>query len=392
MRIGMFSWESLYSISVGGVAAHVSELASALSRLGHEVHIFTRNSGSQKEHEKIPDGVWEHRCIFNGDPDFVQYMDNMCNAMVGCFDYVEDKVGRFDILHAHDWHTVNAMTNLKYGKGYNFIWTCHSTEWGRNGGNFSSSWFSRRISHREWLGGYESSSIITVSGTMKNEIMREYQIPDLKINVIYNGVNPKKFKKKVDPGRIKERYGIWPLDPVVLFVGRVTYQKGPDLLLEAVPEVFKKRQDVKFIFAGGGGDMIDHLKGRAWYLGIQDKIRVLGYVPNDELPDLFNMCDIVCVPSRNEPFGIITLESWSAGKPVVATDIGGPGEIICNFVTGVKVYPTPESIAWGINYLLDSPEGVKWMGKKCEVAVQDFTWDKIAERTMDVYRRFANKR
>lgn len=386
MRIGMFSWESLYSIPVGGVAAVVSNLASALSSEGHEVHVFTRNAGSQKEHEEMNDGVWEHRCVFGGDPDFVQYMDNMCNAMVSCLNYVENKFGKFDILHGHDWHTVDAMINLKYSKGYRFVWTCHSTEWGRNGGNFNPSWFSRRITHREWLGGYESSSVLTVSETMKNEIMREYQIPDRKINVIHNGVNPEKFKRDVDPGRIKERYGIHPLDPVVLYVGRLAYQKGPDLLLEAIPEVLKRHQNAKFIFAGGG-DMINHLKGRAWYLGVLDKVSIPGYVSNDELLDLFNMCDIVCIPSRNEPFGIITLEAWSAGKPVVATDIGGPSEIIWNFVTGVKVYQTPDSIAWGINYLLDSPEGIGWMGKNCRVAVQEFTWNKIAKRTEEVYRK-----
>ena len=385
MRIGLFSWESLQSIAVGGVAVHVTELSSALANLGHEVHIFTRGYGDQKEHECIG-GVYEHRCVFGGDSDFVQYMDNMCDSMCGCFSHIENEFGRFDILHGHDWHVVNALTTLKYHKNYNFVWSCHSTEWGRNGNNFNPSWFSRRIGHREWLGGYESNAVITVSNSMKYELMKEYQIPDLKTNVVYNGVTPDKFRRETDPGTVKKRYELNPLAPLVLFIGRMVYQKGPDLLLEAIPNVLDSHPNAKFIFAGGG-DMIEHVNARSWWLGVNDKIRVLGYVPGDELIDLFNACDFVCVPSRNEPFGIIVLEAWSAGKPVVATDGGGPGEIIANFNTGVKVYNTPESIAWGIKYMLDNLEGVKQMGENCSRVVNEFSWDKIAVKTLEVYNK-----
>jgi len=384
MRIGIFSWESLNSIKVGGVAVHATELAKALSDLGNEVHVFTRSGAGQSDHELI-DGVYEHRVVHAFDKDFIQQMDNMCDAMVGCFHWVEQKYGRFDVLHGHDWHVVNALTNIKYSKGYNFLMTYHSTEFGRNGNNYNPSWFSIRISHREWLGGYEAERVITVSNTMKYELMRQYQFPGEKISVIYNGISPKNFERSIDPGRIKERYGIWALDPVVLFAGRLSYQKGPDLLLEAIPQVLSERSDTRFIFAGGG-DMKDHIYGRAKWLGVDSYIRLLGYVPDDELIDLFKACDLVCVPSRNEPFGIITLEAWSAGKPVVATDVGGPGEIIENFKTGVKVYPNdPGSIAWGIKYLINDPVNIKKMGENCMVKVREFAWDKIAKETLDVY-------
>jgi len=385
MRIGIFSWESLNSIPVGGVAVHVTELAKALSRLGHEVHVFTRIGDGQKEYEII-DGVYEHRCISPGCDDFIEHMDHVCDSMVSCFHYVENKFGKFNILHAHDWHTVNALANIKNHRGYPFVWTCHSTEYGRNGNNFNPSWFSARIRHREWLGGYISSWVITVSNTMKYEIMREYQTPDWKIDVIYNGINLEKYNGTLDAGRIKEKYGVWPLDPVILFVGRMSYQKGPDLLVEAIPNVLNEHPEARFIFVGSGG-MIDHVNGRSWWLGIQDKIRVLGYVPENELLNLYKACDFVCIPSRNEPFGIVTLEAWASGKPVVGTDVGGMSEIIWNFVTGVKVYPTPESIAWGIKYFLNNPDKIKWMSENCRVAAKDFGWDSIAKTTVDVYKK-----
>lgn len=388
MRVGLFSWETLNSIPVGGVAVVVSELAKALAGLGHEVHVFTRMGANQREHELIG-GVWEHRCISPPSEDFIEYMDHVCDSLVSCFHYVESKYGKFDVLHAHDWHVVNALANIRQHNGYEFIWTCHSTEWGRNGGNHNPSWFSRRISHREWLGGYASKRVTTVSNTMKHEIMREYQTPDWKTDVIYNGIDAKKYEGMLDAGRVKERYGIWALDPVVLFVGRMSYQKGPDLLVEAISHVLNVRPDVGFIFAGGGG-MIDHVRGRAGYLG-GGNVRVLDYVSEKEKLELLKACDIVCMPSRNEPFGIVTLEAWASGKPVVATDVGGSSEIIWNFVTGVKVYPTPESISWGVLYLVNDAGKVKWMGDNCRVAAKEFSWKEIAKKYVGVYEKAYGK-
>jgi len=81
----------------------------------------------------------------------------MCDSMVSCFHWTEEKYGKFDVIHGHDWHVVNALANIKVNKGYtNVIWSAHSTEYGRNGNNFADNWFSARIRHREWLGGYIS--------------------------------------------------------------------------------------------------------------------------------------------------------------------------------------------------------------------------------------------
>ncbi|MFC2154322.1 glycosyltransferase family 4 protein [Candidatus Altiarchaeota archaeon] len=392
MRIGFFAWETLNTLEVGGVAVVVTKLAEALAKKGHEVHVFTRMGGYQKEHEEI-NGVHEHRCISPESDDFIEYMDHLGDSMVSCFHYVEGTYGKFDILHGHDWHIVNALCNLKHNKGYDFVWSCHSTEWGRNGGSSSDSWWSRRISHREWLGGMESKAVTTVSWTMRQEISGQYQTPSDKIWVIYNGIEPDEFAGEVDSGRIKESHGVHPLAPVVLFIGRMCHQKGPDLLLEAVPHVLARRWDTHFVFAGGGQGMIDHIKGRANYLGVGGNVHVLGYVSDHVMGEWLKACDLVCIPSRNEPFGIVCLEAWSAGKPVVITDVGGMSEIVENFRTGIKVSHWPPSIAWGINYILgDDGTFVKTMSKNVRKRVQDFSWDKIADQYLEVYSKFIEKK
>ena len=388
MRIGLFSWETKNSVSVGGVAEVVSNLGEALSELGHEVHTFTRIGANQPEHE-LTNGVMEHRCVSQGSDDFVEYMDGVCDSMAACLDYVEEEHGKLDVLHAHDWHVVNALANIKHNTGREFVWTCHSTEFGRNGNNHYDNWFSCRIRHREWLGGYLAKAVTTVSYGMRDEIGNEYNIPKEKVDVIYNGIKAGELSKPINAGRVKERYGIHPLAPVVLFVGRMCNQKGPDLLLEAVPHILSARGDAHFIFAGGGESMMDHIRGRAHWLGVGEKVHVLGYVSTEDKEDLLRACDLVCAPSRNEPFGIVTLEAWAAGKPVVASDVGGPREIIKNMENGIKVYPTPESIAWGIKELLCDPSGekIRRMSENAKKSAAEYSWPEIAKKYVQVYER-----
>ncbi len=388
MRIGFFTWETLNSISAGGVAVVATRLAEALARKGHEVHVFTRISEGQPEHETI-NGVHEHRCVTPGMEDFIEYMDHLGDSLVSCFHHVESEVGRFDIIHGHDWHVVNAIANIKANKGYeNVLWTCHSTEFGRNGNHFADNWFSARVRHREWLGGYVSKKVTTVSYGMKEELKREYQVPENKIEVIYNGVTTNDYAEKIDAGHVKERYGIHPFTPVVLFLGRMAYQKGPDLLVEAIPKILQDFPTTQFIFAGTG-DMVDHAKARTWWLGVQDSTKILGYVSDQDKNDLLKAADIVCIPSRNEPFGIITLEAWACGTPVVACDTGGPAEIIDNFRTGIKVFVDPDSISWGIKYLLGDNSGnsIKKMGAVCMKEAKKFDWDELAKQYISTYKK-----
>ncbi len=208
-----------------------------------------------------------------------------------------------------------------------------------------------------------------------------------KADVIFNGVSVQAFDGWIpDPGVIRRGYAIGPLDPTVLFAGRLTTQKGPDLLVVAIPMVLRYYPRAKFVFAGDG-DLRGSCEQRARQLGVAHACRFLGHRGGVDLQNLYKISDVICVPSRNEPFGITILEAWSAGKPVVASKNGGPNEFVWHEVTGLKIHPTPESVAWGLGTLFTNFEWGRWMGRNGRVAAETtFSWEAIAERTLGVYR------
>jgi glycosyltransferase involved in cell wall biosynthesis len=384
MKIAIFSWESNHSIHIGGVAVHVTELANALERKGHEVHVFTRMGRPDHAHYECIHGVHYHRCPFDSHPDFVEEINNMCRSFVHTFFATEDYIGPFDIVHAHDWLTANALAWIKQGRGRKTVMTMHSTEFGRCGNNhFGGN--SERVRHLEWFGTYCTDHVIAVSKSLKTELMSHYSVPDGKVDVIYNGINCRNYDGWIDPGHVRRIYDIGPMDPMVLFVGRMVFQKGPDLLLGTIPNILNFYPNAKFVFLGDG-DMRWGMQDNARRMGISHATRFLGYQNGWRLSDLFKATDCVCVPSRNEPFGIVILEAWSAGKPVVASSNGGPSEIIWHDVNGFKVYDNAESISWGLGTLFSDFDHAQWMGRNGRIAVETvFSWDIIADEVLAIY-------
>jgi len=387
MRIALFSWETLHSIAVGGVAVHVTELGAALERKGHEVHVFTRR-GSNQSHYDLVEGVHYHRCDYQFHSSFVDEINNMCRAFVAEFFAVERFVGHFDIIHAHDWLAANAVVWIKNGQGHKAVLTMHSTEYGRNGNRFYGG-NAQRVQEHERHGTFCADHVISVSNQLKSEIQWLYNLPGNKVTSIYNGVNPKHFDYDVDQGEIKRRYAVGPLDPMVLFVGRMVVQKGPDILMRTIPGILRFFSNAKFVFVGDG-HMKNEVCNIAHQLRVAHAIRVLGNRGGKELTDLFKASDIVCVPSRNEPFGIVILEAWSAKKPVVSTKRGGPAEFVWHGITGLQVDDNPDSVGWGLGTLIADNQKCRWIGRNGRAAVDAaFNWDRIAAQTEHVYNGVA---
>jgi glycosyltransferase involved in cell wall biosynthesis len=384
VRIALFAWESLDSIHVGGAGVHVSELARVLASLNHEVHLFTRQAAGQEYYEEH-DGVFLHRCAFEQDGDFVRETRNMCRSFEHHFLTTRALVGEFDIIHAHDWLTADVLSLLKQ-KNCNAkrILTMHSTEYGRCGNNLFPG-RSQAVRHYEWQGIFDAQRVICVSKALLDEVVWLYSAPQDKCRVIYNGIRPESFDFSCDFGAIKTSVGVHPMAPTILFAGRVVYQKGVDILVNAIPSVLKHVPTAMFLFAGDG-EMRWDLEGATRARGLEHNTRWLGKIPRERLRSLFKSCDAVCVPSRNEPFGIVILEAWSAHKPVVATVIGGPGEFVTHERTGFSINPNPDSVAWGIGHIFANFEQARRMGENGRREVEErFTWDNIVRQTLEAY-------
>ena len=386
MRIALLAWESLHSVPVGGVAPHVTELAAGLERRGNEVHVYVRLGEGQSTYEVV-DGVHYHRCPIELNGDFVTEMNNMGNSFNWFMGETEAFMNApFDIVHGHDWLCAKAIVQVKNDRHRRTVLTLHSTEYGRCG-NASHDGWSGRIRAVEAEGAFCADRVITVSGVLADEVKQQYQIPDWKLRTVHNGINVHRYDGHIDPAVCRQTYGIGPLDPMVLFVGRLAVQKGPDLLLEAIPGALAHRGDAKFVFVGDGHMRAD-LERRANELGVGHAVRFLGAMSADgDLINLYKSTDLVCVPSRNEPFGIIILEAWASGKPVVATRNGGPREFVTHGRDGYLVYDNPDSVRWGITETFANFAHAKWMGEQGRVkAAYGFSWDVIAGQTEGIYR------
>jgi hypothetical protein len=132
--------------------------------------------------------------------------------------------------------------------------------------------------------------------------------------------------------------------------------------------------------------MRDALESRTRQLGVAHAVRFLGRRQGDELVHLYKLAEVVCVPSRNEPFGIVVLEAWSANKPVIASQNGGPAEYVRHEVNGLKIYPTPDSVVWGVGRMFSEFTRARWIRNGRKAATGTFTWDTITEQMLAIYQ------
>ncbi|MGB8645495.1 MAG: glycosyltransferase family 4 protein [Anaerolineae bacterium] len=400
MHILILSWEYPPHV-VGGIGTHVHALVPALARQGVQVTVVTPRWSGGDPITPLSDNAIVYRVeppvarMGNFFADVQQTNLNLEEAIHALWrmDGAADASPGFDVIHAHDWLVAFAADSLKRLHKTPMIATIHATERGRGRGYLSSE-MSYAINGTEWWLAYEAWRVITVSNYMANEVRDYFQLPVDKTDVVYNGVETAPFDALdgMDLSADRLRWA-QPEEQLVFFVGRMNFEKGAHVLVEAAPRVLASRPGVKFVLAGTG-PMIDNLRRRVYELGITDKVQIAGFVPDDDRNRLLRMADVAVFPSLYEPFGIVALEAMAARCPVVVSDVGGLREVVRHEQTGIIVHPEdPDSLTWGILRALEDPQGAAARAARAyQIVRSDYCWDRIAERTLRVYEQVIRER
>lgn len=369
------SWEYPPHI-VGGLGRHVFHLSKTLASKGVEVEVLTYTDGSSPSDEVV-DGVRVARVnpYSLRYPDFTSWIHGLNLLMVDRATKFKD----YDLIHVHDWLTATSGIMIKHMMRKPLIATIHSTELGRRGGSLKNE-HERHIHEIEWLLSYEAWRVICCSRYMVGEVSKFLGCPKEKIVQIHNGYAPNSFPT---PAKIDRRDYARDEEKIVLFVGRLVYEKGPHLLLEAASRL--RRDDLKFIFVGDGS-MKPYLIDLSDRLGISKKVYFLGHVPDDVLHALYKFASVAVFPSLYEPFGIVALEAMGVGVPVIVSAVGGLDEIIQHGHNGLKFQPgSSDALAEAIKLVVDNPELSGRIVENARKSLASFTWEKAAEDTIKLY-------
>jgi len=386
LSVMMLTWEFPPRI-IGGISPHVYNLSKSLAKNGVKVYVVTCDFPGAPQHETI-DGVEVLRIdsYKNPSPDFATwvYLMNL-NMQKEAAALVNSLGGEIDVFHVHDWLAANAGIGLKHVFRKPLLATIHSTEIGRRNGIHID--YERMIHETEaWL-TYEAWRVVCCSDYMVSHVQWAFGLPKDKLVMIPNGVDAEVYSKikRENLGEFRSKFAL-PEEKIVLFVGRLVYEKGVHVFVNAVPKVLEKT-NAKFIIVGNGY-MKEQLSSLVENIGLAHKVIFTGFVDDEKLRMLQKCADVSVVPSLFEPFGIVALEAMAAKSPVVVSDTGGLSEIVEHDVTGVKVYPNnPESLAWGIAKILLDEGYANWLKTNAHKKVEEkYDWDKTAQQTKGVYK------
>ena len=385
MRILMLSWEYPPRI-VGGLGRVVHDLSHRLIKDGHDVTVVTYRDGNVPYFEN-DSGVKVYRVDnFMIQPNnFIDWIMQLNFNMVAKTGEIISSEGNFDIIHAHDWLVAYAAKTLKTSYNIPLVSTIHATEAGRNGGIREEQ--QKYINDTEWMLTYESSEVIVNSNYMKSELQRLFGLPFEKINVVPNGVSPSNFVYNDVDYDFRRQFAM-DNEKIILFMGRLVYEKGVQHLIGAMPKILNHYHDAKLIIAGKGG-MLGELQNEVHSLGLDNKVYFTGHLTQKQVQKMYKCADVAVFPSTYEPFGIVAIEAMLSGVPTVVTDIGGLNEIVEHGVTGMKSYAgNSNSLADSILALLFDKKLRDTVVKNAKQKVKTtYNWTKIAQDTHFTYQK-----
>lgn len=383
LSVMMLTWEYPPRV-IGGISPHIYFLSKHLAQQDVKVYVITCDFPDAPTHEVV-DGVEVYRIdsYKNPAPDFATWVYLMNMNMQRETAVLMKKIGgKIDIIHAHDWLVANAGIGLKHIFRKPLLVTMHSTEMGRRNGLHTTA--ERMIHETEaWL-TYEAWKVICCSDYMVSHVRYVFGLPNDKLVMVPNGVNTQSYEGENDTAVFRSRFAL-PEEKIVLFVGRLVYEKGVHILINAVPQVLSQ-VNAKFIIVGSGY-MKEQLLNIVRSMGLEHKVLFEGFMDEPTLHKLQRCADVSVVPSLFEPFGIVALEAMAANSPIVVSDTGGLSEIVEHDVTGVKVYPNnPDSLAWGIVKVLQDAAYARYIRENAfRRVLERYDWAKIATETKRIY-------
>ncbi len=277
----------------------------------------------------------------------------------------------FDIIHAHDWLTYRAGMAAKRVSGKPLVVHIHATEYDRSGENNRND----IVYNMEREGMSAADAVCAVSDLTRNIVIEKYGIDARKVYTLHNAVVPS--DKKVTRDKfVKEK--------IVTFLGRVTFQKGPDYFVETAKLVLEKDPNVRFVLAGDG-DMMQHVITRVAELGISDRFHFTGFLRGDDIDKMFGMSDVYVMPSISEPFGISPLEAMRAKVPVVISKQSGVAEVLQH---AIKVdFWDINATADAIYGLLHYPALSNLFSVKGAEEVDNLKWENVAKKLKVIYEK-----
>ena len=389
MRILMLSWEYPPRV-VGGLGRHVAALSRTLAAQGHEVHVITRDHPDRPApKEEWLEGV--HVVRVAEAPPVIPFHDLIpwvlaFNSRVQAAAAKLVQEHDIDVVHAHDWLVAYAAAGIKDAFGIPLVATIHATEYGRHQGYLPGP-MNKLIHQIEWWLTYEARRVITCSQYMRQQCRDIFLLPAEGVDVVPNAVATRDFelpREEIDAFR---RTLVGPRTKMVLFAGRLEYEKGIQTVLQALREVRAAVGPVKF-FIAGIGTYSDELKRQVRELKLRDHVKFTGFLEDHELRLHYAAADVAVAPSIYEPFGLVAVEAMACGTPVVVGDTGGLREIVSG---GHGLTFTPQDAEHLAEVLIevlgDDELAADLVEKGRRRIATRYDWSTVAASTVDVYAR-----
>lgn len=313
--------------------------------------------------------IWKERFNFSGKYG-ANLMEEVARYAMVAAQVAKNFEGQFDVIHAHDWLTYYAGIAAKRVSGKPLVVHIHATEFDRSGENIN-----HEVYDIERNGMQAADCVIAVSNLTRNIVIEKYGIDPDKVVTVHNAVS---FASKEHENAERNLD-----DKIVTFLGRITYQKGPDYFVEAAAKVLKRLDNVRFVMAGSG-DMMNHIIRRVAKLGIADRFHFTGFLKGDDVQKMFSMSDVYVMPSVSEPFGISPLEAMHSNVPVIISKQSGVAEVLDY---AIKVdYWDVDALADAIFGLIEYPTMAHMSVRKGLKEVTALKWEKAAAQVGAIYR------